>query len=269
MAIEILVRAQNNGGNALGGSYLKGFPVIAVNSPWNWGGAEGPPDFIQILVSDSDDIFDVEHLVAEWKRKTTYEIKKFDATNDFFEVYLFADPLESSTNPVVQVNTKMMSDFLINWGATSIINSVDGGVTFHITAFNAIKNAGLFTFYKEDIHCKYTELNYNPQTGIHTVELDYSLSNLNELNIQHTLELVNLEIISINTTTKKCVFTGERFKLISVLEAQVAQKFNSMIARVRYRFSDTLVDQALSQSGKITLTLADIESHLIDVSTEV
>lgn len=265
MAVEILVRAENVG-DILTGLYGKGFPVVACKSPWNWGGEECPPKFIRVNVLDANEVADVNNVMQEWKRKTTYEILHFDASKDFFRVRIFADPLISTSNPVAQVTVAEMQQFLLDWGAEKV-EDASPGVLFEITAMDGITSRGLFTFGEEDANVTYTEIGYDQLSGIHTVELDYSASSLADQTIRNILSQVQLEVKTIGAGI--CTFEAQREKMIAQLERQVADKFNKMIARVRYRFTDSIVDTALLSNGTVDLMLADLDDNLVDVSEEV
>lgn len=268
MAVEILVRAVSSG-DILKGNYFKGFPVVAIKTPWSWGSMESPSDFVIVRVEDAEDVSNVQKMVQEWKRKASYEILDFNPTNDFFHVHIFADQIISTSNPVAQLTTVNMTEFLTKWGGKKI-TSTDTGVTFEITALEAIKNRGLFDFGSEEDFIKYTETNYDPTTGIHTVELDYTLTNLKIDNILNTLQTAELKIVNYDDASGKCTFNGVREKMIKQLESQVSQKFDTMIARTRYRFKDELIDQALIlPNGRISITLDTLDDNIVDVSEEV
>lgn len=268
MSVEILVRAVSSG-EILKGNYFKGFPVVAMKTPWNWGGMECPPDFVIVNISDAEEVSDVNKIIQEWRRKTSYEILDFDPTDDFFQVHIFSDKTISTGHPTAQVTSVNMGEFLTKWGATSITDS-DGGVVFEITAFNAIKNRGLFDFGTEEEHCQYTEKSYDPTTGIHTIELDYNLTNLKIADVLSILRSGGMEVVNYDEAAGKCIFIGVREHMIKRLEAQVAQKFDTMIARARYRFTDALVDQGLATAdGRVTLTLDTLDDNIVDVSEEV
>lgn len=66
-----------------------------------------------------------------------------------------------------------------------------------------------------------------------------------------------------------CIFTGYRHKMIGLLEQQVAAKFHKMLTRVRWRFSDETVMDALLHGGVKEMTLAEAEEDMIDVAEEV
>lgn len=65
-----------------------------------------------------------------------------------------------------------------------------------------------------------------------------------------------------------CEFTGDRTKMITTLERQVAEKFTKMLRRVRWRFSDTTMANAISKGGIIDMTMSEADMDMIDVATE-
>ena len=210
--------------------------------------------------------------MQQWERQLTYTILSDDPGSDTFRVNIYADPQISSTNPVAQVTLQEMEDFLKGWGATDI-TAASGvpGVMFQISAFDAIKSKGLFTFGDaEDEMMKYTELTYDAASGTHTVELDYSLSVLKQDQIKQVLDMCSATtIISIDDTKALCIFSANRTDMITALEGQVNAKFTKMIARVRWRFKDTTIMSALANGGVTQMLLSQIDDNIVDVATEV
>lgn len=260
--IEILVRAETST-NILSGRYGKGFPVVAALSPCNWGGCECPPSFVIVKVTDTDDTSDWN---TPWKRTTSYEILQHDPVSDSFRVKIFPTDKKSAAALTVEA----MQQFLLDWGAEKIeSDDPDFGVIFEITAMDAIDHRGLFTFGQEDDYVRYAETEYDPASGAHKVSMDFSLSTLTEDVIRRILGEAGMDINSMDMRTGTCIFTGYRHKMIGMLEQQVADKFNTMITRVRWRFSDAVVADALANGGVKEMTFAEAEADMIDVAEEV
>ena len=271
MSMEILVRV-NSSVDILGGMYGNGHSVVAKPSGWQWGGLECPPDFIRVVVNDANTEDDIQKVMDPWERQLTYDIISADPSDDFFKVRIYSDPVISSNNPVAQITAKEMTSFLQSWGASGILPaSSETGVLFQIDAFDAIKSEGLFTFGPdEDPMMKYTQLSYDPTTGIHTVQIDYSLSALKKDEVVGVIvRAPKVTLVFIDDTKGLCVISTSRTDMIGVLEDQVYQKFTKMLARVRWRFKDSIVSIALANGGIVNMNLADIDGNLIDVSTEV
>ena len=272
MSMDILVKVEGGSSDVLGGSYGNGHSVITKLTGFNWGACDGPPEYVRITVTDAGSADDIEQVLLPWERQLSYTIMSDDPSSDTFGVNIFADPVISSTNPVAQITLQDMKDFLIGWGATDISATVGTpGVTFQISAFSAIKSKGLFTFGDaEDSMLKYVEQSYDPASGIHTVQMDYSLTILKPQDIETCFsQCPAITLISLDDSKALCVFSANRQDMITALENQVADKFTKKIARVRYRWSDALVALALSNRGLVSITLADINSNIVDVSTEV
>jgi len=254
--ITILVAAEGTDPNSK--RYCTGFPVYAAPAGHIWGGAECPPTFVKVEITDTDD-------TTEWAdtltRKTEYAILAHEIGQDFFRVRIFAT-LKSPT-------ADEMRAFLLNWGATEVADAAEGGVLFEITAMDGIRGKGLFSFAEEDAFVKYNEISYNPEAGTHEVELDYSISKLKAKDVQDTLTMAGMEILALDDVKGTCVFVGQRVKMISKLEWEVAQHFNIMLARVQWRFSSDTVMTALVRGGTVSMTMAEAEADMIDVATEI
>lgn len=280
--IEICVSANENSKELiLRGRYGKGFPVDVKPAPFAWGGA-CPPDFAIVRITDTDDVKDWN---TPWTRITAYEILQHDPLADFFRVKIFPTDKKSAA----ALTVAEMQQFLLDWGAEKIeSDNPDLGVIFEITAMDAINHRGLFTFGAEDDFVTYSEIEYDMATGAHKVSMDYSLSKLTVDDIRVVLSEAQMDIDSIETVDELvesddpegepttitreigvCIFTGYRHKMIGLLEQQVAAKFHKMLTRVRWRFSDETVMDALLHGGVKEMTLAEAEEDMIDVAEEV
>lgn len=266
--VEILVRAETTG-QILNCNYAKGFPVVTVANPTHWGGEERPPKFVVVRVTDTDNIEDVSSVTQAWMRKTLYEILAHDPMQDFFRVRIYTDTTTSSDNPAALVTADKMRDFLLDWGAESVEDAQTGGVLFEITAMDAVNHRGLFTFGDEDEFMNYTEKSYDPATGTHVIEVDYATSSVTEQYLISVLTEAGFDNIVVDHEAGKATFNGYRTTMIQRLERAVENTFHTMIARVRYRFKDSVVDAAIANGGVVEMVLADIQSNIQDVAEEV
>ena len=260
--IEILVRAEPST-NILSGRYGKGFPVVTQLSPCSWGGCECPPSFVIVRITDTDDTTDWN---TPWTRITAYQILAHDPAIDFFRVLIY--PVDKKN--VCAVTVQEMQDFLAGWGAEEIAQDDPSlGVLFEITAMDAIENKGLFSFGEEDDFVKYEQLSYDPAEGAHLIKMDYSLSKLKEEEVRRILGSVGMSIVSVDHEVGLCEFVAYRNLMIGALETQVREKFHKMLTRVRWRFSDAVVDNALNNGGVYEMTHQEADDSLVDVAEDV
>lgn len=262
--IEILVSAREaNKEIVLRGRYGKGFPIVVKSYPCAWGGCEGPPDSVKIRITDSDDMTE---WTDPWRRITAYEILQHDPVADFFRVKIFPSDKKSASALTVEE----MQQFLLDWGAEKIeSDEPDFGVLFELTAMDAINHRGLFTFGEEDTFIKYNEIEYDMVTGMHKISMDYANSTIAEETVRGVLTEAQMDIVSVDHEKGICIFIGYRHKMIGLLEKQVAEKFHKMLTRVRWRFSDNVVADALANGGLKEMTLAEAEADMLDVAEEV
>lgn len=260
--VEILVRAQNNG-SATTGCYNIGFAVIAVANPSHWGGEERPPKFVVVRLTDTDDTAAADKVMQMWTRKTAYEILAHDPASDFFRVRIY-----STDGGASEVSKSLMNDFLISWGAERVEDTTPG-VLFEITAMDAVNGTGLFTFGAEDEYMTYTETSYDPVSGVHGIHCDYANSNVSRAELERVLGEAGFYDLAIDHEMGVCDFKGDRATMIQRLERAVEHTFNTMVTRVRYRFKDDVVTQALANNGVIEMLAADVDGNTIDVATEV
>jgi len=259
--VEILVRAENTG-SVLNGHYGKGFGVVVIANPTHWGGEECPPKFVRVRVTDTDSVAAVAKAVEPWMRKTTYEILNHDPATDFFRVRIYTEAGGAS-----EVTKALMDEFLVKWGAETV-SDAEPGVMFEITAMDAVNGTGLFSFGDEDEFMNYTETAYDAATGVHSIHCDYSLSSVKKADLERVLTEAGFYDIVTDHEKGICDFKGDRATMIQQLERAVENRFNTMMTRVRYRFTDAIVNEALV-TGTYELTLSDLDDALTDVAEEV
>jgi len=69
MPCEVLIRATNNPA----GSILKGSPCVVRDTPWEWGGKEGLPNWVILEVPDAAS-FELDHWMKPWNLKHKHTV---------------------------------------------------------------------------------------------------------------------------------------------------------------------------------------------------
>lgn len=251
--------------------YKKGFHVDVMDRAKHIF-TEGPPNFSIIRITDAESIEQVTQHIKKWERKTLYTILNHEADIDKFNVKIYTDPTTIDTSSNAQVTANEMEEFLLSWGAEEIVDDEYGGVLFEITAMDAITHSGYFSYGEEaDEDLVYTELSYNPTTGVHIVELEYYYAQQiidTKEKAEAPLLDKNCIIVSHDTDTAKIVFEAQRTVMIGYLEKLVREKFHIMWKRSEFKFPESVVDEAIENSGLLEMTYLEMVNCLEDCKAE-
>ncbi len=262
MNSEILIRARTNDT----GTRLKGYPVAVQAEGWPWGACEGLPNHVLLRVLDTA-VEQIQEYVQAWMRNTTYEVLAHDPAQDFFRVRIFADPASIGNKEDKDVSANQMRDFLVSWGAKQIQDADNkGGVTFELTAMDALNAPGYITWGREDDYINFKELSYLPAEGIHRVEMDYSSSAMNKPKaVEGVLRRSRCDIVSHDTDRALLVFEAKRDVMVRFLERSVRDGFNEMLGRATYYFTEAFVDSIIKAGGKKDISFADFNKQIKDI----
>lgn len=266
MVVEILINAVDrvpaDAAVQLLGSWRRGYPVVAKEQGWNWGTSECLPNFSIVRISDAPDLKAVQDYVTPWVRKTAYTILNHDPASDFFQVHTYADPTTVGVNPNGQVLAAQMHDFLLSWGATEIIDDVNGGVDFKVSAMDALNATGYLNFGQEEEYVIFTETTYDAVSGTHTISCDYSTSTVKPEQMTQALTAAGCDILSRDDVNAHIVFNAFRATMIGYLETAVRKNFDSMIGRAQWYFPADVCNTEFRD-----MTMAQMTAQLIDIRT--
>jgi len=244
--MEILFFAQEREANKM--RYCKGYPVIAKEDDFSWGGDERDPNkFVRVKVPCTTE--EAESVVGGWNRKTTYTITAFDPLSDTFSVKMFADD-STVAGDEGTIDVDMLEEFLTDWGAVIDHSSSSlNDVRFTLKAIDALNGKGYIYFGQEDEFVNFTEALYDPVTGLHRIDADYSNSTLKEAVVRSTLEQAKATLISIDHDKGLFTFETTRDIMKAELEEDVREKFDILVSRARYYLLESVVDSIKTVGG--------------------
>jgi len=246
----------------------KGMPVTVVAGRAPTGSQEGLPDFLHVLVSDAV-MADLEPYCQPWEPDIQYQILSHDAATDTYQVRMTQARTANSNQPNVgrgRITRSMVENFLAGWGAT--VDAVaTNQVDFTVTMFSAMTSRLFWDGYPKAIldQGTFTEVSYDDTTGVHRIAFDYSGVAISPKNIEratrklatvvdHDSDVITLDI------ARATVF--QRFK------EEVAERLAGAIYLRRYYVPDAVVDDVVSQGGRITITMAQFLNNIRDRLTD-
>ena len=228
-------------------TYQKGYPVT-FNDNGAWGKEEKKPEnFIRVKVPCTKE--QAESIFGSWNRRTTYNITAFDPATDTFGVSMFAD---SATVVDIEgvIDVDMLEQFLTDWGV--IIDkhgSTINDVRFTLKAIDALEGKGYIYFGKEDDYVIFTESFYDPESGLHRIDADYSNSAIPEQTVRDTLAAANATLISIDHDKGLFTFETTRDIMTAKLEEAVRENFDTQVSLARYYLPENYVDAVKDAGG--------------------
>ena len=258
--VEVLVKLgeELDGSEILRGRVSRGFPVLAKPWPCMWSGQERLPKYAIIRISDSDDL-------TTWTEpimvRSEYQILSHDIESDVFSVVI----TPSAQHESYKLPVTALAEFLQLWGAVNIVAS-DYRVDFDISGFHGMTSIGLLTFGSEYDFLKFTEESYDRPSGDHVISMDYSLSNLSMDKIKLVMREASMSIVQLSHDVGLCKFLGNRVSTIHILERQAEDTFHRMVARVKRKFDNEILNAAISAGGLVEISVQEAESHLVDVA---
>lgn len=252
-------------------SYQKGYPVTFKESGEAWGSKElEPQSFIRVKVPAEFD--EISKLFVGWNRRTTYDITAFDPMTDTFGVKMFADiETVKGSKKEGELNVADVEQFLSDWGAVvKHDESAPNDVRFTLKAIDALNGKGYIYFGNEDDYVVFTETFYDPASGLHRIDADYSNSVIPKKQIEDTIASAGATLISIDHDKGLFTFETTRDIMRGKLEEGVRNNFDTAVSIARYYLPESYVDAAIAAGGLVEeLDLDTLKSKLTDKFTEV
>lgn len=258
--VEVLVKLGDelDVSEILRGRVSRGFPVLAKPWPCMWSGQERLPKYTIIRISDSDDLLTWTEPVMV---RSTYQILSHDVESDIFSVVITPSVQHES----YKLPATGLAEFLQSWGAVNIVAS-DYRVDFDINGYHGMTSIGALPFGHEFSFLKFTEESYDSQNGDHIISMDYSLSNLSVDKIKIVLRDASMRVLQISHDVGLCKFLGNRVSTMHALERHVEDTFHRMVARVKRKFDNEILNAAVSAGGLVEVTMQEAESHLVNMA---
>jgi hypothetical protein len=299
MPCEILIKTDVHGDGTVNystgdvkkderGVYKKGYPVSIFDAPYTHRGyKEGLPYFCAVNVTDASaaeveamiaSTFSEKRLNQSWIRQIDFATVNNDLVIDGWRIRVF------TTNPgfsnLAGITQSMVENYLTKWYA-SVFSTATNEVIFDVAifedAFNnpgAIQSEGFWGIVPTFVF--FNETSYVSETGIHTVEADYTASVFTSEQVQERVEERGGEVVS--DISSVITFTIDRVDVFKWFQQEVKEAIENTIYRRQFRVPETTVDYIIANGTQIIVihprgsveyrvldrTLVQVESFLIN-----
>lgn len=171
MDTEVLILANDGTGWR-----KKGYVIYEKPSPAPWGSKEGLPDFIRLKVKGADPEKHVRKFREPWNSKHDWRVLNHNADDDSFEVAISATQVNKSGEGRVRTEcVKRVFEF-------HPVNFVEGKSKANVKVVNYkiydLIISPRFLGLPNILGVKFSEVSYDPNTGDHTIEMDYKKKQL-------------------------------------------------------------------------------------------
>ena len=262
MSAYLLVRANNLFGPFIEGETPpiidpKGGVIEARMQADGQGSAEKLPTFVRINCNLA--LETVENYQKSWNKSADWSVVSNDAAVDSYRLSIKANNPGAGQGNITSAE---IDRFLSDWNFSVFSESVNE-VVVDISVYAALTSRGFWGDIA-DIAI-FSELNYNPATGVHQIQADYSsLTRAASKWIDQNIR--NRGGVIISHTGKIVVFEMDRADVVAKLKTELQQITNQPVLKRRYQLSAGIVDQAIAAGGELTLTPTELQAALIDLS---
>ena len=251
MAIETLILAQDRTGWR-----KKGYIIYEKDSPAVWGSQEGLPNFIRVTIPDAT----IEQTIGyreQWHCVYDWEVVNSNPAFDGYRVRIFGDKVNLSN--VGAITREKLDTHLTNMGFV-FVSAAPNSITYD---FSIYTTAITQWFWSRDItDVDFEELNYNQETGVHTISADYSIPDWPADKVAKIVEQKG-GVVAINTGGV-ITFTINRSNVISALKNHFRQHIDAKIEERRFYVSGSYVDSIVSGGGLDTKTRTEFLALIND-----
>jgi hypothetical protein len=226
--------------------------IRASNTPF---GGKEPDSFVLIEVPDIPMTAYRKYNMA-YNTEISFSIVGHNAELDGYRLRLFSN---LSSNFIQQIGIDKITAFIEKWGGT-VFSIEDDAVIFDLSIFGALKSAGFWDISPENI--VFTELDYNTETGMHRIELDYSALGNNPSYVETYIEQRGL--VAITHNNRVLTFDADSNIVKAEFEKDIEEKSKTMVARRRYYIPENIVDLVIANSGMYTTDETTLLSYVMD-----
>lgn len=262
MSSTILVRAINTYGAYDEGTIPtiikpKGMVVVCKAMPFTYGSAEVPPAFVKLYI---DTLYqNVEYLTEAWTQNLEWNVISSNVALDSYRLEMYSANAGGGDGNIIQ---SVLDQFLIDWKFT-IFAVADNSITVDVTVYDTLTSFGMWGSLADVT--VFSELSYDPVTGVHRISADYSSITRNVSTAIDTTVRDRGGVI-VSHDNRVIIFDIDKMDVVAKLKADYQQVGSKVISPRRYMFTEALVDQALVAGGELTLTPAAALAEVIDLS---
>lgn len=234
-------------------SYKKGYIVSYRMVPHpGWGTKEGLPNAVIVRCND-DTVTEAQlkEYIKSWNNNIDYEIVSNNPATGEYQVRVFEQNISvGGSNALTQ---EKIESYLNRWGG-AVDSASQNEVVFTIRLWNMVRSEG---FWNQSLDPSWFSLvDYNPTTGVGTVDFDNSVPNYLPMGIVDMVVMRGGSIVTITPPIFR--FTIERSDLLEKFKTDTWNKLDQKFCRRQYYFDPIEVDAIVIAGGYAELTKAEI-----------
>ena len=257
--------------------FKKGYVVDIQETGFSWGLKEGPPKFVIARVTDAsvaqvksmaNSVFGDSDITGPWIRKLNWEIIGSNLDIDGHRIKL------SITNPgntnIAAITRDQVESYLNNWNA-QVFSVASNEVVFDVAVYEDDENnPGVLQSTKfwdlESVNgLVFGEQSYDSGSGDHRVSCDYSTYSNFGVDPKRVEAIVATRGgIPVSNIHQVIIFDINRSDVFTLFKEEVRNLLEKRIYPRKFRIPEATVDNIISGGGTIDVTLAQLQSYLIN-----
>jgi len=257
------------------GVYKKGYPVTIRESSHTWGGKEVLPWFVSVNVTDAtaaelEALIETNYgagsrLAQSWVRKIAWTSSPISLPLDAWHLHVSAD--NANVSGVGALTQAMVENFITKWNGENITFAA-GEVSFDIAVYEAtaipgaLQSEGFWGVNTSGI--VFNEISYTEVGGIHEMTADYSGTAWASTPERAQRLVEEKGGVVASNTAGVIEFTITRTDVLDVFKEEVREAVERTICRRQFRVSESLVDTITTAGGEIDVTLAQVETYILN-----
>ena len=239
------------------GCYKKGDIVHVSDDGHEWGAKETLPSFVVVKVPGVSLAAALAYR-DHWQIELAFSVVSADLATDSFVVSLSNTNTNVSTGEA-GITRAQVEEYLNGWNLA--VDSVSANsVVFSGTIYGALTSSAFWDAPLTNI--VFSEVSYDPQTGVHIIEANYAATNLKPLQVAK--RITSLGGTPISNASRVMTFSMTRALARTAFQDDVADKAREIWKRRRWGFTPAQVDNAIASGGVVTITAAQAQSLIKD-----
>ena len=237
--------------------HAKGGIVVIQETGAPWGGADGPPDFVRLTITDRTKAQVIQY-IDRWDQLIDFRVDQHNPTpNDRYDVAVIAVNKRASDGFGGLTRDKVET-YLNGWNVTTQ-SAGQGEVN---TRFFIGQVASSSSFFEADVSAVvFAELSYDSGTGVHQIQADYSATSYNSTAVQARVESLANVVSHANSVI---VYEVGRAAMLANMKNALRDDVEEWVAKRMWYFAPSEVDAAMAAGGIVSRTAAQVAPFLLD-----
>lgn len=223
-------------------------------------GRQVPPDFCEVVISDAT-VRQCLLYSSQWETKIGFELLNVDPQYDKVTARVFVQNEEVSYSGLNQLTKSQVEAYLGNWGGVVDDNNISfNSVQFDAYIYHALTSSGFWRHKLTGFTFTEKTNEYDPVTGSHTIEADFSGTSLNSNKVAGIVVSNGCEVTQV--AAKKVTFIGTRGLVFEQFKFDVRIKMLKIFAVRKWYLLEGGINAALAAGGQITVTKTQALNYL-------